>query len=204
MSNDPNILQVIKDWAGVISLGFSIIIGSLNFWYTNRQFRAVYHPNIQMSLKDKDCESGVCPQLHIKNMSKDKSIVQANIRLLIQNPSRPFFLNFPRWAEMVSQTVGEIGPNLEYTLADSTEREFKSMEQFMLHKFSKYIDSEQLGKSQFRYYLAHNRPILLRAVIRYKSSITGSGWLTTKQNFHIQPETSQRTGRGFRLSHWKF
>lgn len=187
-----------------IAITVSIVVGLLNYFNTKRQFRAAYYPHIQMSLKDKECETGVCPHLHISNLSKDKSIINANIRLLIRNPTwfPPF--SHPLWIKMVSQDRVDIKPEGEFILADSSGKEFKSLEQFMVASFPKYIRAEPVGKSQFRYYLAHTRPLTLHAVIYYESSITGAGRWSIRRNFKVQPVSAQQTGQGHRLSYWKF
>ncbi len=189
---------------GGISIIISILVGSWNFLHTNRQFKAAYYPQLRVDLKDRECDSGICPRLLVRNMSKDKAIVDAKIRLLIKEPSKRKTLSLSKWVELISKDGIEINPGDEYILEDSTDKELKGLEQFLLAKFPKYIHAQQIGKSQFTYYLSNNNPLHFRAIVNFETGITGVGRAVVKEDYHINVKSTQQTGQGYRLSYWKF
>ncbi len=189
---------------GGISITISILIGMWNYRHARRQFRAAYYPHLKMELKDKQCNSGVCPHLHIKNMSKDKVVINANVKLQIRNPVMPSLLNFPWWLDLITREKIEINAGEEYILEDSTDKEFKSLEQFMIARFPNYISADKIGRAQFTYYIAHDYPVRFRAIVSYESSIEGAGRMYIRDEYKIIPETMQHSAQSRRLNYWKF
>jgi hypothetical protein len=188
----------------IIAILISIGVGIFNYWNTQRSFRAAYYPHLQFRLIEQACESGVCPHLHVYNTSRDKSVLDAQIKLLVKEPFRLAFLRSSGWRELASNAGIEIKPGEEFILKNPGGKKYKSLEEFMVASFPKYIQPERIGKSRSTYYLSHNRPLRFLAVVVYETNSEGTSRITTRHRFQVRVETNHSWGQPYRLTFWKF
>lgn len=185
-----------------ISILISFFVGAWNFFYSKRQFQAIQYPVLKFELKTNECDSGTCLQLLIKNLSKDKSVVNAHISLLLRNPTRLYWLGKPRLANVLSDNDISIEPGNEFILSDHrAERNFNSLEQLLLNRFPAYIQAEKVGKTKFTYYLAHEAPLHFRVVVTYKPGYSGASRISVQEEILVNAVTS-RFNQRYRLNYW--
>lgn len=194
------------NWISLICSGISILIsisvGLWNFHNTRRQFLAAFYPHIQTSMEVDDCDSGTCVTILMKNLSKDKAILNTQLTLELLNPFRRFLAFKPKWVLLLEEKNIDIQPNEQYKTIKQSNKEFKSLEQFMLYRFPGYIRGEKVGESKFDYFLSHAKHLKFCATINYKASFSGSKPRVIREYFFLKPHCVNLPADKKRLIYW--
>jgi hypothetical protein len=194
------------DWVSLICSGVSILISiTLGLWNLNntrRKFLAVFYPDIELILINTECDSGTCLQLSVKNLSKDKSVINGKVSLFLRNPLISLNPIFQKRINILQTDNLNISPEKEMLLSDPFEKKHKSLEQFLIGAFPKYIQQEQVGKKHFKYNISHERPLVLNARVQYQAGFSGSKTRTINKKFLLKPHCVDKSNGKHVISYW--
>lgn len=187
-----------------ISVVISITLGIWNLINTNRQFVAAFYSKLSVDLLNKECEFGTSPQIVVKNLSKDKTVIDGVVSLRVMSPIKSFSYFFRKPLSILDVKELSLGPGEEKRLVDSIENKHKSLEQILLAEYPKYIKTLKVGNTLDEYYVQHTKSLVFKVYIKYQSGFTGSKYSKFYKIFSFKPIcVGRKYEKYWLLSYWE-
>ncbi|GEM_PF-4677736 len=195
------------NWTSLIgsclSVIISIIIGICNLAYTQKQFIAVYYPNLNVEFSTRDKDSLNQISLKLKNLSKDKSVINCKIKVILGHPLFSIKTLLMRRVNLIEINNVDILPEEEKTIRDTDENKNKSIEQILLAYYPWYIELISSAKANDAYYIRNKRPINIYVYIKYQAGFSGTKNRVIRKLFKLQPDSLKHSKKLYRLNFWR-